>query len=554
MVPAGPTGSVMRLRAGILCSGRPATRMKSTNTLWQEGNAAAARRDWPTAIECFDALAAGAPDEAAGWIALAKAHDIGGSHRASRDAALRATARPPTQWPHALALARLLRRHHEVRALDALARSMASHSTSADVDQLLELADLCSQLDLHAVSRSLLEAALARDDAHAPAHYLRGTSLMFEGRMPAAAQAFERAIALAPHFAHAHWRLSELRRHVPQGAEQRVARMRAELVRAAPGSEHAIHLHFALHAELHDLDDHRGAWQALAEGCAQKRARLAYDPAATTRLFDAIRTGCDAQFIAGSGHVPPEDAPVPVFIVGLFRSGSTVLERLLGGHPQVGVGGETLAFTTVLRLAADDGGRDLMDLGLLQRALALEHEALGAAFMAASSWHAHGRRVWTEKLPSNFINLGLIARALPRARFVHVQRAPVDVCFSNLRVLYGGLCPYSYDQRELAAYHRDYTRLMAHWHALLGERLLAVSHAGLVAAPERELRRVAAHCGLDFDPAMLRLERPDAPVSTYSAAQVRTDLRSTDCAWLPCREHLGPLLDALGESSDLSMP
>jgi tetratricopeptide (TPR) repeat protein len=544
----------MRLHAGILWSGRPATRMKSTTTLWQEANAAAARRDWPTAIECFDAAAARAPGEAAAWIALAKAHDIGGSHRASRDAALRAAACSPAQWTHALALARLLRRHHEVRVLDALARSMAPRFIGAHVDQLVELADLCSQLDLHAVCRTLLEAALARDAEYAPAHYLHGTSLMFEGRMSEAAQAFEHAIALAPHFAHAHWRLSELHRHLPEGAERRVARMRTELARAAPGSEHAIHLLFALHAELHDLGDHAAAWQALAEGCLAKRASLAYDPAATTRLFDALRAGCDAAFLAGPGHAPPDDAPVPVFIVGLFRSGTTVLERLLGGHPQVSAGGETLAFTTALRLAADDGGRELMDLRLLQRALALDHEALGAAFMAASSWRAHGRRVWSEKLPSNFINLGLIARALPRARFVHVQRAPVDVCFSNLRVLYGGLCPYSYDQRELAAYHRDYARLMAHWHAVLGERLLAVSHASLIAAPERELRRVAAHCGLEFDAAMLRLDRAQAPVSTYSATQVRTGLRQDDRAWLRYREHLGPLLDALGESTHASTP
>ena len=552
---AGARGRfALRLPAGILWSGRPAMRMKPTTTLWQEANAAAARRDWATAIECFDAAAAQAPGEAAGWIALAKAHDIGGSHRASRDAALRAAACSPAQWPHALALARLLRRHHEVRALDVLARSMALHSSAAGVDQLVELADLCSQLDLHAISRSLLQAALARDADHAPAHYLRGTSLMFEGGMSEAAQAFEHAIALAPHFAHAHWRLSELRRHLPQGAEQRVARMRTELARAAPGSEHAIHLNFALHAELHDLGDYRGAWQVLAEGCVGKRARLTYDPAATTRLFDALRAGCDAEFLAGRGHAPVDDAPVPVFIVGLFRSGTTVLERLLGGHPQVSVGGETLAFTTALRLAADDGGRELMDLRLLHRALALDHEALGAAFMAASSWRAHGRRVWSEKLPSNFINLGLIARALPRARFVHVQRAPVDVCFSNLRVLYGGLCPYSYDQRELAAYHRDYARLMAHWHDLLGERLLAVSHAALIAAPEPELRRIAAHCGLEFDAAMLRLDRQDVPVSTYSATQVRTGLQSGDRAWLPYREHLGPLLDAFGESAHASTP
>lgn len=516
------------------------------DTFMEQGNAAAARRDWPAALDHYARAVQEAPGECAAWIALAKAHDIGGSHRASRDAAMRAAGLVPAGFAHGLALARLLRRHHETRALEALATALLARHDQATPDQLVELADLCGHQDLHALAEALLQAALDRDPAQAPAHYLMGATRMFQGRMDEAAASFEAAVARVPHFAHAHWRLSELRRQLPPGdAPRRVERLRAQLAQVADGSEHAIHFLFALHAELHDLGEHDAAWDALERGCRAKRAKLDYDPAADRALFAALRTRCDARFVAGPGHDPGPDAPAPVFVVGLFRSGTTVLERMLAGHSEVAAGGETLAFTTSLRLAADQRGRELLDLPLLSRVDALDHGALGADFMRASAWRAGGRRAWTEKLPANFLNLGLIARALPRARFVHVHRDPADVCFSNLRVLYGALCPYSYDQAELAAFHRGYAGLMAHWRAVLGERLLDVAHADLVAAPERELRRVAAHCGLDFDPAMLRLDRDGDTVSTFSATQVRGGLRAGGGDWRPYRARLAPLLQAL---------
>ena len=516
-------------------------------TLMDQGNAAAARRDWPAALDRYARATQEAPDQAAAWIALAKAHDLGGSHRASRDAAMRAVGLAPAGFAHGLALARLLRRHHETRALDTVAGALLARRDQATPEQLVELADLCGHQDLHKLAEALLQDALARDPGQAPAHYLMGATRMFQGRMEEAAAAFEAAIARVPHFAHAHWRLSELRRHLPPGdAPRRIDRLRAQLARVADGSEHAIHFLFALHAELHDLGDHDAAWDALERGCRAKRTKLDYDPATDRALFAALRSRCDARFVAGPpGYDPGPDAPAPVFVVGLFRSGTTVVERMLAGHHDVAAGGETLAFTTSLRLAADQRGRELLDLPLLARVDTLDHDALGADFMRASAWRAGDRRAWTEKLPANFLNLGLIARALPRARFVHVHRDPVDVCFSNLRVLYGALCPYSYDQAELAAYHHGYADLMTHWRAVLAERLLDVAHANLVAAPERELRRIAAHCGLGFDPAMLRLDREGDTVSTFSATQVRGGLRAGGGDWRPYRARLAPLLEAL---------
>jgi hypothetical protein len=198
-----------------------------------------------------------------------------------------------------------------------------------------------------------------------------------------------------------------------------------------------------------------------------------------------------------------------------------------------------------LRLAADHAGP--LSPAFLQAVRGVDMPALGAAFMASQRWRARGRPVWTEKLPSNFLMAGLIARALPRARFVHMRRPPLDVCFSNLRTLYGPIGAYSYDQVEMASWHQGYAQLMAHWRDVLGERLLDVDHSALVADPESQLRRVLAHAGLEFDARVLSPHADPGAVSTASAAQVRDGIRAPSTpAWWPYRDRLQPLADALG--------
>lgn len=512
---------------------------------WQRAGALAAARDWAGAAAAYARLAEASPGDAAAWIGLAKAQGRAGRYRAMHAAALRAHAAGPRGWPHALALARLLRDLHETRALAGLAAALAGRADEAGVEDMVALADLLGDEDLHAEARAWLDRAVARDPAHAPARYVRGSNRLFLGDMAGARDDLERAIATAPHFAHAHRRLSQLRAQDPAGARARIERLRAERARVAPGSEHDIHFSHALFDELHDLGEHAAAWPELERGLRAKRATLRYDVADDLRLVDALRARCDAGFVAGDGHAG--DGPVPVFIVGLFRSGSTVLERMLGGHPSIAEGGESMGFAAALRLAADRRGRGLVDAAMLDRFDAIDWPALGRAFVAGNAWRARGRAAWTEKLPTNALLLGCIARALPQARFVHTVRPPMDVCFSNLRMLYGGFAPWSNDQRELAAWHQAHAALMAHWHAVLGPRLLDVPHDGLLRDPEGMLRRVLGHLGLGFDPGVLRPERGGGAVATASAAQVRAGLRAPRAPeWLPYRDQLGPLAAGLG--------
>ena len=514
---------------------------------WQLAGALAAARDWDGAATVYARLAEDSPGNVAAWIGLARAQGFQGAYRAMHAAALQAHAAGPGSWPHALALGRLLRGLHETRALAELSSALASRADEASADDMVALADLLGEEDLHAEALAWLDRAVARDPAHAPARYVRGSTRLFLGDMPGAGDDLEHAIAGAPHFAHAHRRLSQLRAQDPESARARIARLRRERDRVDPGTEHDIHFSHALFDELHDLGDHDAAWPELERGMRAKRATLRYDVADDLRLVEAIRSRCDADFIARAGHPSHGGRPAPVFIVGLVRSGSTVLERMLGGHPSVAEGGESMGFAAALRLAADHRGRGLVDNGMLERLDRVDWPALGRAFVEANAWRAQGRLLWTEKLPTNALLLGCIARALPQARFIHTSRAPMDVCFSNLRMLYGGFAPWSYDQGELAAWHQAHAGLMAHWRAVLGPRLIDVAHEDLLRAPEATLRRVLGHLDLGFEPAVLTPERGGGTVATASAAQVRSGLRPPRAPdWLPYRDRLGTLAAGLG--------
>jgi tetratricopeptide (TPR) repeat protein len=504
-----------------------------------------AARDWAGAAALFEQAAAHEPGDAATWLALARALENAGHPQRSHAATMAAAAAGPRNWPHALALARLLRGWHEVAALRALSVSMQAWQAQAPVVEMVALADLLSGEDLHDDALHWSEQALARDPRQPAARYVRGSTLMFLGRMAEARAELEQAVALAPHYAQAHWRLAQLRDGDPAGARRRVQRLREQRERIAPGSEHDIHFSYALHHELHDLGEHDAAWDALARGAAAKRAALRYDAAADRALRAAIAATCDATYVAGPGHDGGDDEPIPVFIVGLFRSGTTLLERLLGGHPDVADAGESGAFYARLRRAADHAGA--VTPAFLDTARRLDAAAVGADFVATQRWRAQGRRFWTEKLPANVQLAGFIARALPRARFLHMRRPPMDVCFANYRMLFGQICPYSYDQLEMADHWRSHETLTAHWRDVLGARWLDIDHAELVAAPETQMRRVLAHVGLPFDPAVLALDSRGGAVSTASTTQVRGGIRSDEApAWHPYRRQLQPLAAALG--------
>lgn len=338
----------------------------------------------------------------------------------------------------------------------------------------------------------------------------------------------------------AHWQLAMLR---PQTREaNHVPRLQALLGRPELPAVDRAPLAFALHKELDDLGRHAEAWEALEVGCRAKRSLVHHDPDADDRLLDAIRTR-----FRSAAPMRETAGPTPIFIVGMHRSGTSLLERILEGHPQVAVGGESQRFTAQLSEATDHHATGVIDRTLIDRADAIDQAALARRYLDAHAWLADGRSHFTEKLPSNAWLLGFLQRALPSARVLHLVRDPMDTCWSNLRELFAGNnVAASYDQIELARHCARHHRLMRHWHETLPGFVLDVPYEGLVRDPESWARRVFEACGLPWVPEALHIERRTGAVRTASAAQVRAPIHTRSLRrWAPYDAQLLPLRQAL---------
>ena len=242
--------------------------------------------------------------------------------------------------------------------------------------------------------------------------------------------------------------------------------------------------------------------------------------------------------------------PTPIFIVGLPRTGTTLLERILGGHGQVALCGELNDFRLQYKWQTDHYCTGFLCAMGVPRIGAAHYDELGRRYLEHVAWRAPGAAWFTDKNPGNFMMCGLILRALPHARILHLRREPMDACFSNLKELFGGDAhPYSYSLEDLAGHHGNYARLMAHWHAIAPGRILDVNYEDLVSAPEATARAVMAFCGLDYAPEQVRIESNPAPVSTASSAQVRQPIHARNVGgWRRYAAPLAPLQALLGDA------
>ncbi|WP_024868515.1 tetratricopeptide repeat-containing sulfotransferase family protein [Pseudoxanthomonas suwonensis] len=499
----------------------------------------AARRDWGAAIAACEQALGQVPGDACTLVQLSYLHSLAGHYRlAARHA--REAARSGASEPALLVeLLPRLRTFNQVPAmLECIERLLPV--SRMPIPLLLAVAAQLSYANLPERAIAFLDEARRADPDFPPTLLSRGQVLTYLGRFEEAGQDIARALRRAPEIAQGYWLQAWLGRQT--GERNHVEAIRRELARPGRRPEGVALLGFALHKELDDLGRYDEAWQALILACRAKRSRLAYDSAATRALFDAL-----AVFEPASPPVPAmkEDARTPVFIVGMHRSGTTLLEQLLGRHPQVRGLGELYDFTSAMRQATDHHCRGVIDAVLVERARTADLAAAGRQYLEGLAWRLGQERFFSDKLPSNFLNVGFIVHALPQARILHMVRDPVETCFSNLRELFSEANAYSYDPIELADYHRMHDALMRHWKARHPDRILEVDYRRLVRDTEAEMRRVAAFCGLDFDPAMLQ---PGASrgVVTASAVQVREGIQVREKPkWEPYARWLAPMIERL---------
>lgn len=482
-------------------------------------------------------------------------------HRGARELAARAAEGQLDSPRVAIGLLRLLNQLSESGMMVQMAQQLPPGLWDS-AKSLAEVAQEMSLIGAHELARLYARAGSARDPNHPPSLYMQATEDVFFGDLGSAANHAEQIIRLLPEDPSAHWLLSRMR--LPD-APTRIDRLRSALTRARPGEDEAW-LAYALHNELHDIRDYSAAWRALERGCRAKRSSLDYDPAAAQALFDALlqwqpgeldpaSTGSEGSE-AGASRPPGGDVEsslTPIFVIGLHRSGTTLAERLISGHSKVSPGGETYDIRAQLRRASGIHYKGELDIEIVQRRSQLDYATIGARYLKGMAWRARALPFVTDKLPSNYFNVGFIARALPHARFISLRRDPLDVGLSSLRTLFSNACPYSYDQLEFVQHEQNFQRLMGHWKTLLPDRLLEIDYQSLVDEPEASTARMAEFCGLEFEPEMVQIEKRSDAVATASSVMMREGIRrDRGRLWTAYEQELQPMIGALGARAPIA--
>lgn len=391
-------------------------------------------------------------------------------------------------------------------------------------------------------AEAAFRAALAHDPALGDAACNLGRVLLESGSVDEAVGWFERALELNP--ANSSYYLQLVRSRTGPLDARRLAALEAL---GAPGRgltpTARIDLHFGLAKSYEDAGRYDDAFRQLAAGNALKRAGIAYDEAAELGFFAALERTIDEALIAA---LRPYGNPSeqPVFVFGMARSGSTLIEQILAAHPAVAAGGETAEFGRLLAELRPPVGTatPLPEVGAALRVLA-------DRYLIANEKLAAGAARFTDKTLANFSIAPLIHMALPHARLIHVRRNWLDTCFSCYATLFlGPYVSFSYDLAELGRYYAAYERLMTRWRALLpADRFLEIDYEAVVADLETEARRLVAFCGLPWDDACLAFQAARRPVRTASAFQVRQPLYDSSIGRAErFSRHLAPLIAAAG--------
>ncbi|MCH9695409.1 MAG: sulfotransferase [Gammaproteobacteria bacterium] len=396
----------------------------------------------------------------------------------------------------------------------------------------------------HEDSISWFEEAIEKDPGHPGA--LSGLGHVFKtvGRQEDAIDSYRRCVRHNPDHGESWWSLANLQTF--RFDDEDVAIMEQQLELPDLHDEMRANFEFALGKAYEDRKDYDRAFMHYEAGNANRRQRENYDPVQTVDVHDQFINTFTSEFLASKSSAG-DDSNAPILIVGLPRSGSTLIEQILASHPQV------------------EGTHELPDLGRVARMIGTQrddqksypsvishlddHEfaELGRDYLQRTTkYRLEGLPRFTDKLPNNFVHVGFLHLILPNAKIINARRHPLDSCLGSFKQLFARGQPFTYDQFELGEFYMQYQQLMDHWHAVLPGKVLDVQYENVVDDLETEVRRILEYCDLPWDDACLRFWETDRAVKTASSEQVRKPIyASSKHLWRNYESHLQPLIEVL---------
>jgi tetratricopeptide (TPR) repeat protein len=413
---------------------------------------------------------------------------------------------------------------------------------------LLLKATILAQIGETEAAIEIYDALSKRYPGQARLHLSRGNALKTFGNQAEAVTAYRTAISMQPGLGEAYWSLSNLKTFEFDDAD--IGEMRGRLERNVADPEDFIHLSFALGKALEDKAEFDESYRHYAHGNAARRRTVHWDADTHQAEIEGIRAFFGPEFFE-SRRPSRNPLPTPIFIVGMPRAGSTLLEQILSSHSAVE---GTMELPDIMAIARRLGGARGRDRAAgypsaLSTLTPVDLEALGSLYLERTAVLRSGAPYFIDKMPNNFAYIGLIHLMLPNAKILDARRHPMACCFSVFKQLFAHGQTFSYSLEEIGRYYRDYVALMSHWDSVLPGRVLRVDYEAVVANTEEQVRRVLDHCGLKFEQACLEFYRTERTVRTASSEQVRQPIyRSAVDQWRNYEAHLGPLKEALGHS------
>jgi tetratricopeptide (TPR) repeat protein len=449
------------------------------------------------------------------------------------------------------------------------------------IQALVDLGQLRKDQDRYGEALSCFDRVLALEPAHVQAHFLRAGTLARASFTHEAVDAYRRCLELrpahlgallglghvlkavgdyegsvaaygacireAPDFGETYWSLANLKTYRFDDAT--IAEMEKRIESGNLQSD--VNFLFALGKAYEDRSDYERAWDYYRRGNVKQRTEVAYDPVQTEYLNDRIVATYDEEFLSARRNAGNLDG-APIFILGLPRSGSTLLEQILASHsqvegtaelPYVGRLASSLSRNRATGINYPEAMRELAPANIL---------SLGTDYLALARMHRRsGAPRFIDKMPNNFPNAGFIATILPNAKIIDARRHPLDACVSNYRQLFAKGQAFTYDLTDIGEYYLQYQRLMDHWARVMPGRILTVQYEEVVADFEAQVRRLLDFCGLPFEEACLRFYESERPVRTPSAEQVRQPIYDRSVGhWRNYETHLGELIDVLAPIRD----